>query len=358
MSKKKKSFAEMKKEAILRKPEKGVVPAETPETIERMEEKTGVIPAAGNTDTVMQLAIQHFRSGNLREAERLLSKILPCQPENAEILYILGVIYFQLKQYDRAVHHISKSIEIDKSQSEAYALLAVARQKQGNLEQASIYYQKSLELNLADMETERIRIGIVITGTGRCGTGYMANLLTSAGLPCGHENIFSLTINKGNLMDNGKANDSSWLAAPLLRSSCFNEAAIIHAVRHPLDTIESFRAIKFFTEKNLFYLYVERVLPELKMLDPDRAPFYFFIEWTKMILKYEDDERYIRQKVEDDPVSLIKRLGGNITNLYSDTKYNTRRSDKIREELTVHEIPNEYKTEFLEISEKIGYELL
>jgi tetratricopeptide (TPR) repeat protein len=356
MSKKKKSFAEMKNEAILRKQE-GSGHAKASETVQHKDEKKEFSMSAENIDEIIQLAIQHFRSGNLQEAERLLKRILRYQPENAEVLHILGVIYFQSEQYDLAIQNINKSIAIDKNQSEAYSLLAVAWQKKGNVEQASICYQRSLEFNLTDIERERKKIGILITGTGRCGTGYMSQLLTSAGFPCGHEDIFSLTINKGKLINNERPGESSWLAVPFLSSSCFDEATIVHAVRHPLDTIASFKTIKFFIEKNLFYLYTERFLPELKILDPNKAFFYFFMEWTKMILKYENSERYIRHKVEDDPVLLIKRLGGNITDLYSNTKYNTRRRVTSHKELTVHDIPAEYKTEFLEISEKLGYRL-
>ena len=35
---------------------------------------------------------------------------------------------------------------------------------------------------------------IISTGTGRCGTAYMSKLLTSVGIPCGHESLFT---NKG-----------------------------------------------------------------------------------------------------------------------------------------------------------------
>jgi hypothetical protein len=32
---------------------------------------------------------------------------------------------------------------------------------------------------------------VLITGTGRCGTGWMARALTAAGAPCGHEAAFT-----------------------------------------------------------------------------------------------------------------------------------------------------------------------
>ena len=37
----------------------------------------------------------------------------------------------------------------------------------------------------------------LVTGTGRCGTVYMARILTSIGIPCGHETIFDYRGTRG-----------------------------------------------------------------------------------------------------------------------------------------------------------------
>ena len=198
-------------------------------------------------------------------------------------------------------------------------------------------------------------INILVTGTGRCGTGYMSKLLTSAGLLCGHEEIISFLVNLIRLINNEKFAESSWHAAPLLHLPFFNETTIIHAVRNPLHTIQSLIGTKFFIDKGFHYWYVVQFLPELKTLSPDKAPFYYFIEWTKLILKYEDNERYFRHKVEDEPVPLIEQLNGDTTNLFKNKKYNTIWEGERPKELTTNEIPVEYKNEFLELSERIGY---
>ena len=53
---------------------------------------------------------------------------------------------------------------------------------------------------------------VLITGTGRCGTGWMARALTAAGAPCGHEAAFTA---RGH-GDCDWVAESSWLAAPYL----------------------------------------------------------------------------------------------------------------------------------------------
>jgi hypothetical protein len=79
---------------------------------------------------------------------------------------------------------------------------------------------------------------ILITGCGRSGTHYMANLLTAAGMPCGHETVFSA-------YGDNKAPfryESSWYAAPFI-SQRKDITHVIHLVRHPQKVMESFYRI-------------------------------------------------------------------------------------------------------------------
>ena len=45
------------------------------------------------------------------------------------------------------------------------------------------------------MKTDKQKLDFLVTGTGRCGTVYMAELLTSLGIPCGHESLFQMPEN-------------------------------------------------------------------------------------------------------------------------------------------------------------------
>jgi hypothetical protein len=86
---------------------------------------------------------------------------------------------------------------------------------------------------------------LLITGIGRSGTQYMAELLTACGLPCGHEALFPTSC-KG-LPEWGKvAAESAWPAAPWLGEMRRREAAgehdrvvVVHLVRNPLAWIAS-----------------------------------------------------------------------------------------------------------------------
>jgi hypothetical protein len=101
----------------------------------------------------------------------------------------------------------------------------------------------------------------LVTGCGRSGTVYMAKLLTSLGVPCGHETIFdfdgieraleriagsiplklsetSLRAKEDWVDVNTIVADASYMAAPYL--DFFPDATIIHVVRHPVKVINSF----------------------------------------------------------------------------------------------------------------------
>lgn len=75
---------------------------------------------------------------------------------------------------------------------------------------------------------------LVVTGTGRSGTMFMSRLFSSLGVPCGHEEVFTIdgfnTWNWGRLQG-----DSSFCALPHIHSLNRLDTAILHVVRDPLD---------------------------------------------------------------------------------------------------------------------------
>ena len=64
-------------------------------------------------DQAMQLAIGHHQAGRLGEAETIYRRVLSEQPENPDALHLLGVIAFQVGQFDRAIELIRHAIQID-----------------------------------------------------------------------------------------------------------------------------------------------------------------------------------------------------------------------------------------------------
>lgn len=86
-----------------------------------------------------------------------------------------------------------------------------------------------------------MRDRFVVTGSGRCGTTWLARALTRVGIPTGHESVF-------NPWDSGWPDDLraevSWVAACQM-DRVIEPVALL--VRHPLAVVKSMVEIGFFT---------------------------------------------------------------------------------------------------------------
>ena len=89
-----------------------------------------------------------------------------------------------------------------------------------------------------------ISLRLIVTGTGRSGTGFAARYLTSIGIPCGHESLFT-PLGYGQLLYHlrqgkpGLVADSAWEAAPYLRLKELELVPVVQVVRHPRRVMES-----------------------------------------------------------------------------------------------------------------------
>jgi hypothetical protein len=82
---------------------------------------------------------------------------------------------------------------------------------------------------------------LVITGTGRSGTGYCAELLRACGVACGHESVFTPDVALGRLIVDWAdyEADCSWLAAPGRRWPAIDDAHLVLVTRHPAAVVRS-----------------------------------------------------------------------------------------------------------------------
>ena len=105
-------------------------------------------------------AISLFQSGQLNKANNICSEILKDEPNNFEILHLLGIIFFQEKKYDLSVEYIKKAAKIDKG-SPIPHINKVGKIKKSDLLQ--IAKEKMEELNAHDLESA----SKMIEGTAR-----------------------------------------------------------------------------------------------------------------------------------------------------------------------------------------------
>ncbi|MBM4146316.1 MAG: tetratricopeptide repeat protein [Nitrospira sp.] len=95
----------------------------------------------------LQLAVDHHHAGNLQKAVDVCREILKINPNDAEALHLLGVIYYQLGDNDFALKHISESLSLNPSNAEAYYNLGNIFKDRKQLDEAMTWYQKALQVD-------------------------------------------------------------------------------------------------------------------------------------------------------------------------------------------------------------------
>lgn len=233
----------------------------------------------------------------------------------------------------------------------------------------------------------------LVTGTGRCGTVYMARFLTSLGINCGHEAIFDhqglpVAIQRLNGQEekiqtsrcsrwnhvtkedsdgwfvplNIQA-ESSYMAAPYLDEPVLDGVKIIHLVRNPLEVLSSWVLdVRFFDPettsiehfRNFIYSHIPIIKEEKTEIEKACR---YLIEWNKLIEKTKRDK--ILVQIEDFPyVDLLNFLDDEIDISKIKELKNKRINSwkKRRHDLMLSDIPNgQTKEDFVKQMSKYGY---
>jgi tetratricopeptide (TPR) repeat protein len=119
-----------------------------------------------NINKTIQSAFEYHRKGDLKQAESLYKKILRKQPDNPDILHMLGVVFYQLADYDSAISCIRKALQFRPSDlASAYGNLGLALQGKGLLDEAVTCYQRALEFKPSFAEAH-CNLGLALQGKG------------------------------------------------------------------------------------------------------------------------------------------------------------------------------------------------
>ncbi len=207
------------------------------------------------------------------------------------------------------------------------------------------------------------KLKYIVVGTGRCGTVYVAKLLSSVGFPCTHEAIFKhdgmenalnrlygkepLDVSlisklasaedeeKGVCWFNGQdmiVAESSYMAVPFLDHECFKDVAVIHVIRKPMKVINSFvSGFDYFKDDCLsrreykeYHEFIYNYIPRLadpKLIPVDRAALYY-VKWNEMIEQKSKGLKYFLYRVEQSPTKLLRWLNVESNKYYENTQSN------------------------------------
>jgi protein O-GlcNAc transferase len=100
----------------------------------------------------LAIAAQHHQAGELEIAEQIYRQILAVEPNQAEVVHLLGIIASQVGKYDDAIQWFSRAIELKPGDVELCKNLGSIFRAQGRLEDAVTAYRRAEALKPDDGE--------------------------------------------------------------------------------------------------------------------------------------------------------------------------------------------------------------
>jgi protein O-GlcNAc transferase len=100
-----------------------------------------------NNRKTLQRAIELYQAGELKQAESLCREIVKKQPENTDALHLLGVLSYQLGNYDSAIEYLHKTLRFIPANAYVHYNLGNVYKNKKDVDKAISCYQKALQLN-------------------------------------------------------------------------------------------------------------------------------------------------------------------------------------------------------------------
>ncbi len=95
---------------------------------------------------MFKTALQHHQKGEIQKAEELYRRILRNEPDNADVLHLLGILLAQRGKFSEAQKLIAKAIELQPNSPSFHNSMGNTLKNLGKLDKAIDYYQKALDL--------------------------------------------------------------------------------------------------------------------------------------------------------------------------------------------------------------------
>ncbi len=114
---------------------------------------------------MIQSALKYHKSGQYEGALKLYQDILAVEPNNIDVLYLIGVLNYERNNYDDAMIYTLKVIKLNPSSPDAYCSLANILKAKGELDAAIEYYKKSLIFD-NDNSTTHYNLGVAYQDIG------------------------------------------------------------------------------------------------------------------------------------------------------------------------------------------------
>lgn len=136
---------------------------------------------------------------------------------------------------------------------------------------------------------------VVITGCGRSGTQWMANVLSFLGLRVRHENAFR-SDSQVHLWGDWDF-EVSWCAAPFLQELA-DDIAVFHQVRNPLRVFLCWKTHRLLRNDCDSGTFVHKTLPECNQGTDEERTIQYITHWNDLIERERPNTFYARYQAE------------------------------------------------------------
>ena len=99
-----------------------------------------------NIDEKIKIAQNYNQEGHLEQAKALCIEVLKIQPQNYNILNLLAVISYKLNEYDLAIEYWGKALEQNPANANIHYNLGNTYSANNQFDKAIYHYQKTLEI--------------------------------------------------------------------------------------------------------------------------------------------------------------------------------------------------------------------
>jgi predicted O-linked N-acetylglucosamine transferase (SPINDLY family) len=124
------------------------------------------MPGNMTLEQQIESAVSHHRAGRLAEAEAIYRQILSVEPDDPDVLHLLGVIVNQTGRHEEAIDLIGRAVELDGDYAEAHFNLGHAFADSGRFDRAIACYERAIQLR-ADYVEAHFNLGDALLKAGR-----------------------------------------------------------------------------------------------------------------------------------------------------------------------------------------------
>ncbi|MBF0400149.1 MAG: tetratricopeptide repeat protein [Magnetococcales bacterium] len=154
-----------------------------------------------NLQKLLQIAVQSYQAGRLRDAERVVNKLLLQEPHHAEALHLLGVITHQSGHSDQALPWIQQAIVHQPNAPLFFNSLGMVLMAMDRLQEAEQAYRQALQWK-PDFVIVYNNLGILFSNRGDLAAAshcFQQALSLQPNFPEAHSNLSDILREQGDL---------------------------------------------------------------------------------------------------------------------------------------------------------------